>query len=1232
VALKIIKPGMDSRQVIARFEAELQALSLMDHPNIAKVFDAGTTEGGRPYFVMELVKGQPITQYCDEKHLTPRQRLELLLPVCQAIQHAHQKGIIHRDIKPSNVLVTLHDGVPVPKVIDFGVAKATQSQRLTDLTLFTQFEQMIGTPLYMSPEQAEMTSLDIDTRSDIYSLGVLLYELLTGRTPIDTATMAQAGMDEIRRLIREVDPPRPSARVKTLDGNELTTAAKRRHTDPSHLPKSLRGDIDWIVMKCLEKDRKRRYETANGLAADLQRHLRNEVVIARPPTAAYLLGKLIKRNKMAFVAAAAIAASLAAGMGATVWQLAQTRRALSDLRATAPAFVEQARALAAKERFDEAIEKVNYAINLQPEMVDYLVAKGDLLQCQLKLPAAAAAYREALRVKPGHARAEASAKLCDELLAAKPTDDGKLTRESLARLHVAMQQQQRPAVELMPVARLLGEENKLLVDYWLARLKDLPVSGERPLEDRLTVRDDGKLALDLSGTKVVDLAPLADAPLAVLNLSGCAELNDISPLRDLHLVGLILSGTAVADLSPLAEMRALEKLNISDTYVTDLSPIKALRLKTLSAARCAISDLAPIRGMPLEELTLFETRVADITPLSGMPIKVLDLSMCPVLDFAPLATLPLEKCYLQRNRITDLLVFRGKSLKELVLLGCAEARNYSVLSEIPTLELLLIPSEYRRLPWEDYSAIGALRRHPKLRQLGAEVMGGMGYSATGPKDVFWQDWDREQSFVLALRERNITFGLRKLATGTYSLGMENQAALTNLSVIKGAPISVLNMPRCKFTDLTPLRGMPLRILQMSENEVRDLSPLQGMPLEELYLRQTKVTDLSPLAGMPLKRLFLDGCSGVADVKVLGTIESLQHLTIPPGADNIESLRSLPNLRKLAYHVEAAAYHPITTVEQFWKEHDEQGWLKQLRACGFPPKFVKRHADGTWEVRLNETGIADLRILSGAPISRLWLGKTRVADLAPLRGMALKELKLDGTNVTDLRPLDGMPIETLSLNGAKVADISALRRMPLTSIRLHNCAELRDLTPIADAKALTTITLPPNAKDIEFLRAFPKLQSISFEESAAGVPDKSATDFWKEYDTADWLRKLQAARFRPAQAKRLPDGTWDLNFRRVPISSLELLRGAPVSKLHLGNTAVTDLAPLRGMPLKHLIVYGTKVVDLRPLKGMPLEYLHAGDSKVDDISVLRGMPLQSLWLHNCPVTDISPLAEAKGLRH
>ena len=300
VALKVIKPGMDSKAVIARFEAERQALALMDHPHIARVFDAGTTDTGRPYFVMELVRGIPITEYCDQNKLAVRDRLELFIRVCQAIQHAHQKGVIHRDIKPGNVMVTLHDGQPIPKVIDFGVAKALH-QRLTDRTIYTAFTQVVGTPLYMSPEQAELSGLDIDTRSDVYSLGVLLYELLTGVTPLEKQTLERVGPDEMRRLIRESDPPKPSTRISSL-GVTAATVSEHRRTDHAKLVQLVRGDLDCIVMKALEKDRTRRFDTASSLAADVQRYLNDEPIEARPPSTTYRLTKFTRRHRMRIAA------------------------------------------------------------------------------------------------------------------------------------------------------------------------------------------------------------------------------------------------------------------------------------------------------------------------------------------------------------------------------------------------------------------------------------------------------------------------------------------------------------------------------------------------------------------------------------------------------------------------------------------------------------------------------------------------------------------------------------------------------------------------------------------------------------------------------------------------------------------------------------------------------------------------------------------------------------------
>jgi WD40 repeat protein/serine/threonine protein kinase len=328
VALKVIKPGMDTKQVVARFEAERQALALMDHPHIAKVLDAGATDTGRPYFVMELVRGIAFTQFCDDNQLMPRERLELFVAVCQAVQHAHQKGIIHRDLKPNNVLVTLNDGTPLVKVIDFGVAKALGQERLTDKTLCTGFSQMIGTPLYMSPEQAEMSGQDVDTRTDVYALGVLLYELLTGTTPFDKERLKEAGYDETRRIIREEEPAKPSIRISTLGQAGSTVSAKRK-SDPRRLSQLFRGELDWIVMKALEKDRNRRYDSVSSFAADVERYLHDEPVQACPPSAAYRFRKFARRNKGALMTAAAItltvlmAGAVSSGM---IWRANQELR------------------------------------------------------------------------------------------------------------------------------------------------------------------------------------------------------------------------------------------------------------------------------------------------------------------------------------------------------------------------------------------------------------------------------------------------------------------------------------------------------------------------------------------------------------------------------------------------------------------------------------------------------------------------------------------------------------------------------------------------------------------------------------------------------------------------------------------------------------------------------------------------------------------------------------------
>ena len=390
VALKVIKAGMDTKQVPARFEAERQALAMMDHPNIAKVLDAGATATGRPWFAMELVKGIPITDYCDQAGLGTKERLALFRDVCAAINHAHQKGVIHRDIKPSKVMITLYADKPVVKVIDFGIAKATQGE-LTDQTLFTRFEQFIGTPVYMSPEQAALSAVGIDTRSDIYALGILLYELLVGKPPLDAKTLVSAGYEEMRRIIREVEPVKPSSRLSTIMGEERTLLAKARHVDEAKLGKLVEPDLDWIVMKGIDKDRTRRYETANAFAQDVVRFLGDQPVTATPPGVAYQFRKFARRRKKILAAAATIVAVLIAASVLSTWQAvratqakeAEVRERLTAQAARAHAETQEKIADTERRRAESELSRAEwlvYAGKLTAAQTDLETGRGGLAQ------------------------------------------------------------------------------------------------------------------------------------------------------------------------------------------------------------------------------------------------------------------------------------------------------------------------------------------------------------------------------------------------------------------------------------------------------------------------------------------------------------------------------------------------------------------------------------------------------------------------------------------------------------------------------------------------------------------------------------------------------------------------------------------------------------------------------------------------------------------------------------
>jgi serine/threonine protein kinase len=750
VALKVIKLGMDTKSVIARFEAERQALALMDHPNIAKVLDAGATEVGRPFFVMELVRGIKITDYCDQNKLSTSERLALFIQVCNAIQHAHQKGIIHRDIKPSNILVTLHDGVPVPKVIDFGIAKATQG-RLTDQTLFTAFEQFIGTPAYMSPEQAEMSGLDIDTRSDIYALGVLLYELLTGRTPFDAKELLQSGLDELRRTIREKEPARPSTRLSTMLSADLTSVAQHRRAEAPKLIHLLRGDLDWIVMKALEKDRTRRYETANGLAADVQRYLSNEPVTARPPSTIYRFQKLVRRNKTVFVATSAGMAALVIGLISALYLYAQQRSALhraiaaeqneKQLREAAEKSagwskeIARAELLLMHEQYAEA-EQVMDQVPPHASLVALYNVFGFVDARNARWARAATNYARVAEYAPSdpsafEALAALTMKLGDEeqyrhwreailrqfettrdpAMAAALAEDclanapatAELERISKmvdAGLASSVKEKDRAYAQLVKGLYEYRRGNFAEAGRWLQKVVALPDSLDNW---NRAVQAEMLLAMTMQQTKETDAArSLLTSGLAMADskmVKSGKDLQDgwISWLQAQMLMReatALIPGAATSHLSENSEPSwqiPLRQAGLKFTTQREDDGSWELILDDQP-----VSDLTSLRDAPLSRLSLMHTSVAELSPLHGMSLKWLRLAGTKVADLSPLRGMPLESLQLSGTPVTDLTPLANMRLKFLNMTGCTGITNLEPIATIKTFQSVILPPHAKR--------------------------------------------------------------------------------------------------------------------------------------------------------------------------------------------------------------------------------------------------------------------------------------------------------------------------------------------------------------------------------------------------------------------------------------------------------------------------------------------------------------------------------------------------------
>lgn len=965
VALKIVKPGMDTREVVARFEAERQALAMLSHPMVARVFEAGTTDNGRPYFVMEYVAGMPFTQYCDQSRFTTRQRLELFIPICQAIQHAHQKGIIHRDLKPTNILVTLVDNKPVPKVIDFGIAKAT-NQALTQHTLFTQTGALIGTPEYMSPEQAMTSGLDVDTRTDIYSLGVILYELLTGTLPLDPKTLRAAGLEGMARLIKTIEPQKPSTRltVRCGDAKSNTNSAANRNT--RLLQKELRGDLDWVVLKAMEKDRSRRYETANALAMDLQRHLDNEPVLARPPSTFYRTQKFVRKHRVIVAAAATVALVLVAGVATStalylnsVAAERRTASALAALRSTAPTYISQARSLFAEQKSSEALASVEFALRLDPENADYNLLRAHKLEAMGRLSEAIESYGKVLVLRPADSSARSNLELCQKLQkTALPS--GQLPSASSIALLTALASEQRTE-DLWPLERAVGREAEANRSLIVSRTKNLQ-SLSRWNDDRIVQLNDGTFRIDLSGLDATDLVWVAGLPISEMNLDR----------------------TQIIDISPLSGL-PLRKLSMNWTKVGDLGPLRGKPISELQLSMTAVSDLSPLLGMPLETLTLTLCgNIENISPLNGLPLTELRLSQClKIADYSPLS-----QC---------------TSLQRLVL--PAGFQDIGLLRKLPNLKKVVLDDSTAQIDWETVQPIDLFlpllerrlaRDAARLKELHT-ALGRLGM----PED----------------RATSIRFS----ADGSLSLDLQNYP-IADLSFLNGLRIRelFLRAPNNRFSDLSPLADMPIWNIGIVGSQMTDLSPLSRCPLSVFRLKDCRsVQDIAALKGLHLHNVALEN-TGVANLAPLAGCATLEQLFINSSPiSDLSPLARCTNLRELgADRCPITGLSPLANLTALRTLDLENTQVQDLRPIANLKLRVLRiggtHINDCSPLK-NMTTLEDLSA-TGLPIE----------DLSLLSGCSkLRMLYIGQIPATDLTPICHLPLNTLYLDGSRIADVSSL---------------------------------------------------------------------------------------------------------------------------------------------------------------------------------------------------------------
>ena len=1213
VALKVIKLGMDTKNVIARFEAERQALAMMDHPNIAKVLDGGSTETGRPYFVMELVRGIRITDYCDQNNLSTRDRLALFMQVCHAIQHAHQKGIIHRDIKPSNILVTLHDGVPVPKVIDFGIAKATEG-RLTEHTIYTQLHQFIGTPAYMSPEQAEMSGLDIDTRSDIYSLGVLLYELLTGRTPFDPQELMAQGIDAMRRTIREREPAKPSTRLATLKGEELTTTAKRRSVESSRLARLLRGDLDWIVMKCLEKDRTRRYETTNGLATDLKRHLENEAVTARPASSAYRFQKLVRRNKLAFTAAMAVTLALVLGMIVSAWQAVRATRAQrTAVTAQAQATIEREKAEANEKQAVEAQagEKV------QREKAEALAVENEKN------------YQTARQNLYAADMAEASRRL-------KENDFGR-TRQLL--------EGQRPKP---------GEEDLRGIEW-----RYLWAASEG---NQMAALDTGSpvMAVDVSPDGKLIAAACDDGKFKVWD---SATLKLVATFQDKLAIGEDVRFAPAGNV-----LATCYSTRIILWDMTALNPVKRISFGQFRANNFAFSPDGKFIAVSTDATTLFFDATGEKLPSLPEVHQSFSRAIAFSRDGTSIATghgslkiravasrrlirsfdsgEPLAVCFSTDGGT----LFTCTSAGGVHLWSVADGADETVLSPQNGFQKLSVSPDGRLLAcggdggqielwdWKERQLLRVFYGHKTANIQALAFTPDGGILVSGSSDGTVRLWSTKSapapSPASIARVKNLSSGddLCQFSTDGKWLAVPGQDG-----------IQIVDVEHRRVASLLPTTAVPVGFLSDGHTLVAFGTVTNHI---ELWNWRSGTGQAIALHNLPPGRVSAFASSEDGTEMALSIFSPDEHLRRLYSVNPRTGECAFPGLVLAPTGLAGLAFSPDGHYLAVGDGLDGTllcHWPQVINFVILPARSNEQKSffskDGTrlmtdyveGEVRVWEVPSGKLLYVfaGGTGISTGSAGSfstdgltlaTAAGNSARLWSMRTgRELmSFDNTRSIGFSP-DGQDIAQIKSDGTL-----CLAQLP--TLQDIDNPQPETLAQLAEAANSPAGEFGPVMMGSDEMHASTNLTLIGFKDR-----DKIAAPDWTSYEP-DWLKALKKSGFKFTSSQQIDYGTWIVNLNGQPISDLSVLRGAPIMQLRLQHTAVSDLTPLRGMPLQLLEIAGTRVTDLSALQGLPLTELDLSGTRVSDLSPLRGMPLTNLRLAACKgVKNLQPLAEMMSLQ-